>query len=173
MVLPNFMRAPQFKFDKADKAPGPTPGVLALKDSILFLGSQNHLFSKGTYNPRFVRGSTTSPSVHWSGRAWDLGVLDEPKENLVNLDGSPSDLVVAWSTSIFHCQLWVNFLVANYDIGIQQIIWYRNIWNNNTMRWNNYNGGAGPHLDHAHIELNKFGGETVTAQVIVDRLQPK
>lgn len=172
MVLPNFMRAPQFKFDKADKAPGPTPGVLALKDSILFLGSQNHLFSKGTYNPRPVRNSTY-PSVHWSGRAWDLGVLDEPLSGRWNLDGSDSDSFVAYQTSVFHCQLWVNFLVANYDIGVQQIIWYRNIWNNNTLRWNPYNGGAGPHLDHAHIEINYWGANNITAQVIVDRLQPK
>ena len=54
---------------------GATPGVVALRDLILFLnaGKLTHL---GTYAKRDARGKPGQPSVHATGRAVDIGYTD-------------------------------------------------------------------------------------------------
>lgn len=82
-------------------------------------------------------------SAHASGRAGDSGCK-------VITGGNPAGAALA------------NWLVANADIlGIQEVIWNRRRWTNQTRQWRTYNG-VSPHLDHVHWTQNASGARYLT-----------
>lgn len=119
---------------------GPQPGTVALTEHIL--GHWDHTHSMGIYNPRKVRGSTNTWSVHAEGRAVDIGV---------NLDAKglrTGDKVAAW-------------LIHNAEaVGIQYFIWNRRSWRK-SRGWRDYRGTS-PHRDHLHVEMTREAAADVT-----------
>lgn len=64
------MTRPYTGFDK--RSTGPFPGLVALRDTILFLNGDN-LQHLGSWVVRDARGKPGIPSVHGTGRATDIG----------------------------------------------------------------------------------------------------
>ncbi len=99
------------------------------------------------YNCRQIRGSS-GMSLHGTGRALDI---------FVPLDGGQADNDLGDPVA--------HWLIENAEaIGIQLIIWDRSIWSGGrrSNKFRSY-GGAHPHHDHLHIELNAAGGNRRTA----------
>lgn len=82
-------------------------------------------------------------SSHASGRAGDSGCP-------VVAGGHPhGHALAAW-------------LVKNHKIlGIQEVIWARRRWTNQTQTWRDYDG-VSPHLDHVHWSQNSTGARYTT-----------
>lgn len=119
---------------------GPTPGAIAVRNhwtAVTGLGNQ------GIYNPRKVRGSTTTWSVHATGRAVDLKAnAHDPWEK------ATADAYAA-------------FLIRHaVTLQVQYLIWNRRSWSL-ARGWRTYSG-VSPHEDHIHVELNLDGGRDVT-----------
>ena len=111
---------------------GPQPGAIALMKWAL--ARYNNASNLGIYNPRRVRGSSTSWSIHADGRAIDVGFP-------VVEGGHPQGNELA------------DLIVKRYtDFGVQQVIWNRRIWTVGRGPWRRYTGTS-PHTDHVHIEL--------------------
>lgn len=126
-----------FKYQPATTpSGGPTPGALALRDYARSLGFGD----AGIYNNRPVRGGT-SLSVHAEGRAIDITMGRR----------SVADLTA-----------FINQLIANPALGIQQVIWQRQYWRPDTG-WRPYRG-VNPHTDHAHIELTREAAGSLTVE---------
>lgn len=78
-------------------------------------------------------------SSHASGRAGDSGTVSK----------EAGDALAA-------------FLVANHAVlGIQEVIWYRRRWTNQTLEWRDYDG-LSPHTDHVHWAQNLAGALYLT-----------
>lgn len=101
------------------------------------------VFNLGIYNCRTVRGSVQR-SVHGDGRACDFGFP------LVAGRANPA----GWDL--------VRLLLPHVDqLGVQQIIWDRTIWNARTPNGGPYSG-VSPHTDHIHAELTRNAAQTLT-----------
>jgi hypothetical protein len=122
---------------------GPTPGALNLQDWICNRSPWRAAVTNlGIYNCRTIAGSRRLSS-HASGRAGDSGVRIIP-------GGHPAGHELA------------RWLVANAAVlGVQEVIWNRQRWDNQTRRWRPYTG-VSPHLDHVHWALNTHGGRHLT-----------
>ena len=98
----------------------------------------------GVYNCRPVRGGS-SLSAHGEGRAADEH-LDQPGPGKANPAGWPI----------------ARLLVERADpLGIQCVIWDRQIWSVPNPSWRVY-GGSNPHYDHIHVEQNWGGAKDLT-----------
>jgi hypothetical protein len=119
---------------------GPRPGAIALRDYAHSLGFSD----AGIYNPRNVRGSTTTLSLHAEGRAVDLTI------------GARDDTAL---TELLH------ELIANcLQLGVQMVIWQRASWRIG-RGWRPYSG-TDPHTGHAHVELTRSAGDGLTVDII-------
>lgn len=129
------------RYDKATgPSGGPTPGAIALRDH---WRKVTKLADLGIYNPRKVRGSTTTWSVHASGRAVDLKADAHRGNELALADG------------------YVDFLIRHaVALQVQYLIWNGRSWSL-ARGWREYNG-VSDHTDHVHAELNLDGGRNVT-----------
>jgi hypothetical protein len=115
------------------------PGMDALIEYAASIG----IGSLGCFNDRAVRGSTSTPSLHREGRAYDAEAGD--------------------ATDAF-----VDALVTHYaELGVQQVIWRERSWRCDRTgdKWRPYDG-ADPHTSHAHIELTRTAAHTLTIEAI-------
>ena len=128
-------------------ASGVQPGTAALQEWITEDSPwAAHLTDLGTFNCRKIAG-TNRWSSHASGRAGDSGVR-------VMATGHPAGhALAAW-------------LVKNAGmLGVQEVIWNRRRWDNQSRRWRAYTG-VSPHLDHVHWAQNTSGARhTTTARI--------
>jgi hypothetical protein len=107
----------------------------------------------GIYNVRAVRGSKTVWSVHAEGRAIDVGFPTEPAGHAEG-------------------HRLAGLLVRHHaELGVQQVIWARQIWRNTIGTWRPYNG-VSPHLDHVHAELTRAAAAGLTAEQITAATAP-
>ncbi|MEE2756537.1 MAG: hypothetical protein VYA30_07735 [Myxococcota bacterium] len=128
---------------------GPQSGARALGDYIRTRFGQHmnqRIVGRGIqiFNCRKVQGSRTL-SVHAEGRAIDVFI---PTRN-GKADNSKGDRIANW------------LLENATQIGIQQIIWDRTIWNSRDNQANCYRKKH-PHHDHIHLELNWAGARKQT-----------
>ncbi len=134
-------------YEKATGASkGPTPGARALMTWALSLTAPVGT-NLGIYNVRAVRGSKTVWSVHAEGRAIDVGFPVQPQ-------GHAEGHRLAGLLVQHHAAL-----------GVQQVIWARQIWRNTIGSWRPYNG-VSPHLDHVHAELTRAAAAGLTTDLI-------
>lgn len=117
-----------------------TPGGRAL----INWAHRNGFSDKGCFNDRAVRGSGT-PSLHREGRAVDLA---PGRRTWTDFD-----------------QLVHQLVEHHQTLQIQQVIWNRRVWTVG-RNWRTYSGSAGPHLDHAHVELTWHGARHLTVELI-------
>lgn len=117
-----------------------TPGGRAL----INWAHRNRFSDKGCFNDRAVRGLGT-PSLHREGRAVDL---TPGRRTWTDFD-----------------QLVHQLVEHHQTLQIQQVIWNRRVWTVG-RNWRAYSGSAGPHLDHAHVELTWHGARHLTVELI-------
>mgnify|MGYP003558738513 FL=1 len=116
---------------------GPRPGVIALRNFLLFFFANAGARDGGIYNPRTVRGRNT-PSMHGTGRALDIMVPDKQTGDLIFLAVAKK---APWN-------------------GVQYVIWNRHSWHPGEAL-KRYTG-SNPHTDHLHIELTNKAADTMT-----------
>jgi len=132
---------------------GAEPGAIVLQQ---FLVDRFGGWNGGIYNPRRVRGSSTTWSIHAEGRAGDLMVPG-------GWGGSAEGRAIGDAAA--------EFLVANAPrLGVQQVIWWERDWRE-ANGWTGY-GGAHPHRDHVHWELTREAAAVLTAEMIVEVAAP-
>ena len=103
------------------------------------------LCHRGSYAYRPIRGSTSGAlSIHSEGRAVDIGVAVNPEGKNI---GDRVFLALAKNA------------VA---LGLQRIIWHRQIWDARRPDGAPFTGSAGPHLDHLHVEQSREKADTLT-----------
>lgn len=95
-----------------------------------------HTYELGCYNPRNVRGSSSSRSLHAEGRAIDVGV--------------------PWGFKAIGDDLAALCILHSEEIQVQEVVYYRRIWSSTRPYWHAYDG-ENPHTDHVHIGLNWDG----------------
>lgn len=123
------------------------PGAMALLEFVHSLGFDD----LGCFNDRAVRGTTDVASTHAEGRAVDVTLGANPAQRMHDLCSA---------------------LVAGSDVlGVQRIIWSGLVWTVGAD-WHPYQGPAGQHLDHAHIELTREAAEANTLALYVVTLTP-
>ena len=134
-------------YDKATGATrGPAPGARALMTWCLSVTAPVGT-NLGIYNVRAVRGSKTAWSVHAEGRAIDVGFPTEPAGHAEG-------------------HRLAGLLVKHHEaLGVQQVIWARQLWRNTIGEWRPYNG-VSPHLDHVHAELTRAAAAGLTTELI-------
>jgi hypothetical protein len=122
---------------------GPAEGTRRLADHIEQLWPETANW--GIYNPRRVRGSTTTWSIHAEGRAIDVAIpLDAAGEDTGNE-------IAAW-------------LIDNATtLGCQFFIWNGRSWRPD-RGWRTYSGTS-PHRDHIHLEQTRLAAATWTPEV--------
>lgn len=116
---------------------GPRPGVIALRNFLLFFFANAGARDGGIYNPRTVRGRNT-PSMHGTGRALDIMVPDKQTGDLIFLAVAKK---APWN-------------------GVQYVIWHGHSWHPGEAL-KRYTG-SNPHTDHLHIELTNKAADTMT-----------
>lgn len=155
-------------------AGGCTPGATALLESMQYLGGFG---SKGCYNYRRVRGSRATFSVHGDGRAIDVAV-DAWHPDRAEVWTPPA---MSWGTPavadprlVARMHEWCDFLISHHaQLGIQLIIFWTRIWTCERAYWRPYSGSAGPHYDHAHIEVHPDRAGDLTAAEIFKLAIPR
>ena len=94
----------------------------------------------GIYNPRNVAGTNT-PSAHAEGRALDIGLLvTRPGEKLIG------------------DELFQLFIRNSIELGLDHVIWNRQIWSQVHPRPRPYLG-QNPHTDHVHVAFTREGSQ--------------
>lgn len=127
------------QYDPATAAArGPSAGAVALQNSVC---EALKIRSAGIFNVRTVRGGTAL-SLHAEGRAVDFA-LNAGKPEELKLGDSLRDLLIKHSD----------------DLGVQEIIWNREIWTCRTLACRPY-AGVSPHTDHMHVGLNLLAART-------------
>lgn len=128
-------------------AQGCRPGALALLDYVHSIGFGD----VGCFNDRAITGTTDVPSVHREGRAVDITEGNRPVGDLDEL---------------------TEVLAGNYAaLGVQLVIYNGREWSVTTAAWRFYDGPAGPHADHAHVELCREAAEANTVELYRDTLR--
>ena len=126
---------------------GPQPGALALRDYAHSLGFGD----AGIFNPRNVRGSTSTLSLHAEGRAVDL---------------TPGSRGAGALTELVH-----RLVEQHQQLGVQQVIWQRSVWTVG-RGWRPYSG-TDPHTGHAHVELTRSAAAGLTVDTLREVLDPQ
>ena len=111
---------------------GPAPGARGFASWYLAKYSDDGGVNSGIYNCRPIRGGQT-PSIHGEGRAFDAGVRPYSAK--------------------YGTQLANILRLHSKELGIQCIIWNRQIWSGNYTEFRPYKG-VNAHVDHLHIELS-------------------
>lgn len=97
----------------------------------------------GIYNPRSVAG-TNKPSAHAEGRALDIGLLvSNPDEKVIG------------------DQLFDAFIETGPTIGLDHVIWNRQIWSQSRGGPRPYTG-VSPHTDHVHVAFTRDGSQATS-----------
>lgn len=132
---------------------GPTPGARAMMAWFLGAFADQGGRNLGIYNCRSVRGGSTT-SLHGEGRACDLGI---------NPHGAQYGTLLA-----------ERLRLVSGELGIQCLIWNRRIWSAAypDSGWRRYSG-TNPHLDHIHLELNRYAAARLTPQRIQAVVAPR
>lgn len=113
---------------------GPQPGPRALWN--LLHANFPVARNLGIYNPRNVAG-TNKASYHSEGRALDIGLLvSRPNEKVIG-------------DALF--RIFVN---TSSDLGLEEIIWNRQIWSARKPTVHPY-AGHSPHGDHVHLGFSR------------------
>ena len=125
---------------------GAQPGAQGMMQC--FLAKYKRLGGKnlGIYDCRTVRGGSTT-SLHGEGRAVDLGITPHG---------------ASYGTDL------ANRLLNNSkELGIQCIIWNREIWSGAHPKsgWRKYTG-TNPHVDHLHVELSWATAKKNSTEVV-------
>lgn len=130
----------------------PTGGPSFGAKSLLAHGIEHFdAVSLGIYNNRAVRGGVAL-SLHAEGRAIDFGYP-------YRVGGTEN----GWRLA--------NWLLAHHQaLGVQQIIYARNIWRNtrDTEGWRHY-GGTAAHHEHVHAELTRLAAANLSPTMIRQR----
>lgn len=136
-------------------ASGPQPGALSLMDWVIAEWDDADAHDDadphnlGIFVPRDICHNlwphwSCIGSQHARGAALDVGFPD------VGEGGHPE----GWK--------YAHWLVANHAVlGVQEGIYARRRWTNQTLRWSDYHGPS-PHLDHVHAALNASGARYLT-----------
>lgn len=124
-------------------AKGPQPGTMVLYRHILDSPAWKPAKGQGVYNPRKVRGSNRTWSIHAEGRALDIGY---PAGSATG--DRLFDLLVA------QCQA----------LGIQQILWSGRGWRIGKGHFRLSTSSAKLHETHLHIEQAWHWALTLTPQ---------
>lgn len=105
----------------------------------------------GIFNRRNIAGTTT-PSLHAEGRAIDIG------------------LKVSNSTEkTIGDQLFMAFTDLGSQIGLQEVIWNRQIWSDRRTAVHRYTG-ANPHIDHVHVGFTRVGSQRLDLTLLSFRI---
>lgn len=115
---------------------GCRPGTLALQEVLRVTAS--------CYADRQVPNSGGAPSTHREGRALDIGL---------NSNGMTHDAAQALADRLVD---------AAPGLQVQQIIWNLSLWRVGGKGWVPYDGAAGDHKDHLHVELTHAAAERLT-----------
>lgn len=132
-------------YQRATECTGEQPGTRVLLDYCE--ARWPHVWSKGIYVCRNIRGSATSKSVHSEGRAVDIGVNEDTNEGL-----RIGDDIAAWLTG--HAP----------TIGVQYLIWNGRSWRPD-RGWRPYRGTSN-HRDHLHVELTREAAALLTVDAL-------
>jgi hypothetical protein len=108
--------------------------------------------SHGCFSDRTISGTSTL-SLHAEGRAVDLMCATAARVDAV-------DAIV---DALVEGEAW-------RVLGVQQVIWWGRIWRFD-RGWRPYTGSAGPHKDHAHIELIRSAAAHLTTDEAVRALR--
>ena len=94
----------------------------------------------GIYNRRNVAGTHT-PSHHAEGRALDIGLNATIRDEKLLGD-----------------QLYVLLIASANDLGLDEIIWNRQIWSSRRPHLHPYTGHS-PHTDHIHVGFTRAASQ--------------
>jgi hypothetical protein len=118
---------------------GPQPAPRALWNLVNANFPQTRF--DGIYNPRNIAGTNT-PSLHAEGRALDIGLsINVPIEKTIG------------------DQLFDMFIDLAGDMGLQEIIWNREIWSIQRPVKHPYTGHD-PHTGHIHVGFTRDASQT-------------
>lgn len=120
----------------------PAPKALwkLLRDNFAGILPKQHL---GIYVVRKVAGTST-PSLHSEGRAIDLPLV---------VTSAPQKLLAD--------QLFLAFQATGISMGLDHVIWNRQIWSAGKGGPRPYTG-ASPHTDHMHVAFTRDGSQKTT-----------
>jgi|tagenome__1003787_1003787.scaffolds.fasta_scaffold20807378_2 hypothetical protein len=105
----------------------------------------------GIFNSRNIAGTNT-PSAHAEGRALDIGLLvSDPNEKAIG-DG-----------------LFLAFREIGPRIGLDHVIWDRQIWGRHSGGPSRYTG-VNPHSDHVHVAFTREGSQSNNLPLLVLRI---
>ncbi|HEX8647503.1 MAG TPA: N-acetylmuramoyl-L-alanine amidase [Thermoleophilaceae bacterium] len=134
-------------------ARGPQPGTIRLRDEFRrrYVGR-----SMGIFNCRPVRGGTTL-SLHGEGRALDWGLNANDETERAAADAIVAELLATDADGNTHA--------LARRMGIQEIIWNRQIWSAGSRAAQGLRpyGGTNPHTDHIHVGQNHDGAQGRTS----------
>jgi hypothetical protein len=98
---------------------------------------------EGIYNPRNIAG-TNRPSMHAEGRALDIGLsVSTPDEK------------------VFGDQLFKLFIQNSQELGLDHVIWNRQIWSLANRGPRPYTG-RDSHTGHIHVAFTREGSQRST-----------
>jgi N-acetylmuramoyl-L-alanine amidase len=133
-------------------ARGPQPGTIRLRDEFRrrYAGR-----SMGIFNCRNVVGGTRL-SLHGEGRALDWGLNASDPAECAAADAIVAELLATDAAGNTHA--------LARRMGIQEIIWNRQIWSaGRAAQGLRPYGGTNPHTDHIHVGQNHDGAQARTS----------
>jgi hypothetical protein len=120
---------------------GPQPGPVVLRQMIQ--ANLPQVIRIGIYNVRNVAGSSKQ-SLHAEGRAVDI---------YLNAFVAPERMLGD--------QLFAAFIECSASMGLEEVIWNRQIWSL-THRWVRPYTGVKPHIDHVHVGFTRTGSQVTS-----------
>jgi hypothetical protein len=105
----------------------------------------------GIYNVRNIAGST-KPSLHAEGRAVDIYL-----SAFVAREKALAD------------QLFAAFIDCAASMGLEEVIWNRQIWSRTRRVVHPYTG-VKPHIDHVHVGFTRPGSQQTSLGSLPSRL---
>lgn len=128
---------------------GPQPGLIALRH--LIYANLAMIHRMGIYEDRFIAG-TAIKSHHAEGRALDIYLsvsVDEQKD--------------------LGDQLTSAFMDCARAVGIDEVIWNRQVWTAKHPSLQPYHGKK-PHTDHVHVGFTRQGSQRTSFGPLASRL---
>ena len=105
----------------------------------------------GIFNARNIAG-TNRPSLHAEGRALDIGLrVSDGTEEMIG------------------DELFRAFVDLGSSIGLEEVIWDRQIWSSRRSVVHPYTG-ANPHTDHVHVGFTRAQSQQIGFPVLSVRI---